>query len=88
MENLDDLEEYINDYEHVLDELDKIMNYVTDKELKDTISYLKYTFQLEEGRRYDRANQKIEDAQEEPDEVPSNDEMRKDFINERMKELR
>jgi hypothetical protein len=88
MENLDDLEEYINDYEHVLDELDKIMNYVTDKELKDTISYLKYTFQLEEGRRYDKANETIELAQEEPDEVPSNDEMRREFISERMRELR
>jgi plasmid replication initiation protein len=88
MENLNDLKEYINDYEHVLDELDKIMNYVTDKELKDTISYLKDTFQLEEGRRYDTTKQKIEEATEEPDEVPSNDEMRREFISERMRELR
>lgn len=88
MENLNDLEEYINDYDHVLDELEKIKNYVSDEELKDTISYLKDTFQLEEGKRYDRVKQKIEEATEEPDEVPSNDEMRREFISERMRELR
>ena len=88
MENLDDLEEYINDYEHILSELDKLIDYATDKDLKETMKWLKDDFVLEEGRRYDKANETIELATEEPDEVPSNSEMLKDFISERMRELR
>lgn len=88
MENLNDLEEYINDYEHILSELDKLIDYATDKDLKETMKWLKDDFVLEEGRRYDKANETIELAEEEPDEVPSNSEMLKEFISERMRELK
>ena len=88
MEDLNDLEEYISDYDHILDELDKLIDYATDKDLKETMKWLKDDFVLEEGRRYDKANETIELAEEEPDEVPSNSEMLKDFISERMRELK
>ena len=88
MEDLNDLEEYINDYDHILDELDKLIDYATDKDLKETMKWLKDDFVLEEGRRYDKANETIELAEEEPDEVPSNSEMLKEFISERMRELK
>ncbi len=88
MEDLNDLEEYINDYEYISSELDKLIDYATDKDLKETMKWLKDDFVLEEGRRYDKANETIELAEEEPDEVPSNSEMLKDFISERMRELK
>lgn len=88
MEDLNDLEEYINDYEYISSELDKLIDYATDKDLKETMKWLKDDFVLEEGKRYDKANETIELAEEEPDEVPSNSEMLKDFISERMRELK
>ena len=88
MEDLNDLEEYINDYEYISNELDKLIDYATDKDLKETMKWLKDDFVLEEGRRYDKANETIELAEEEPDEVPSNSEMLKEFISERMRELK
>ena len=86
-EDLNKLEEFVHDYEHVLEELDNLKKYVTDEEMKKTIDYIKDCFVIEEGYRHDKANEKIEQLEEDIEELPSRSEMLDDYISEKTREL-
>ena len=86
-DDLNKLEEFVHDYEHVLEDLDNLKKFVTDEDMKKTIDYIKDCFVIEEGYRYDKANEKIEQAEEDIEELPSRSEMLDDYISEKTREL-